>query len=370
MKDYNFKEICENFNIEGTFISAEKYGEGHINDTFLVRTTKTKYILQRVNNTVFKKPEDVMENIAKVTSFMAKQIALFGGDEKRETLTIVKSVRDEAYYVSEDGRLFRMYIFIDNATSFQSIENAEVFYRAARAFGKFQKMLSTFPADELHETIANFHNTVDRYRIFKEAIAQDKANRRESVQAEIAFALAREKDAGIIVDALVEKKIPLRVTHNDTKLNNVMIDDETGIGVCVIDLDTVMPGSMLYDFGDSIRFGASTAAEDALDLEKVSMDINLFAAYTRGYLEELGDSITEEELRLLPMSAKLMTLECGVRFLTDYLDGDHYFKIHREHQNLDRARTQFKLVWDMEQKMEQMNEIIKKIRVNNGKEKK
>ena len=362
MMDYNFKEICEQFKIDGEFVSAEKYGEGHINDTFLVKTSETKYILQRVNNTVFKKPEEVMENISKVTNFMSKQIASCGGDVERETLTIVKTINGEDYYVSEDGRLFRMYIFIDNATCYQIIENAEVFYRAARAFGKFQKMLKDFPADELHETIVNFHNTVDRYRILKEAIAEDKVNRLQSVKAEVEFALEREKDAGIIVDALKENRIPLRVTHNDTKLNNVMIDDKTGIGICVIDLDTVMPGSMLYDFGDSIRFGASTAAEDELDLDKVSMDINLFTEYARGYLEELGDSITEEELKLLPMSAKLMTLECGIRFLSDYLDGDNYFKIHREHHNLDRARTQFKLVWDMEQKMDEMNKVINTLR--------
>lgn len=361
MKDFNLKEICEQYKIDGNFVSAERYGEGHINDTFLVITTETKYILQRVNNIVFKKPEEVMENISKVTNYMSDLIASAGGDAKRETLTIVKTLDNSDYYISEDGQLFRMYIFIDNATSHQIIENAEVFYKAARAFGKFQKMLKDFPADELHETIVNFHNTVDRYRIFKEAISADKVGRLDSVKAEVEFALAREKDASVIVDALNTKKIPLRVTHNDTKLNNVMIDDVTGEGVCVIDLDTVMPGSMLYDFGDSIRFGASTAAEDELDLNKVNMDINLFAEYSRGYLEELGDSITEEELKLLPMSAKIMTLECGVRFLTDYLDGDNYFRIHRESHNLDRARTQFKLVWDMEQKMDEMNEIIKKL---------
>ncbi len=354
------REICENFKINGKLISTEKYGEGHINDTFLVKTDEAQYILQRVNNTVFKKPEDVMENISKITSFMAKKIAECGGDITRETLTLIKTLDEKNYYVSEDGRLFRVYAFIDNATCYQTIENGEVFYQAARAFGQFQKTLKDFPAWELRETVANFHNTVDRYRIFKEAVKEDKVSRVESVKAEIEFALAREKDAGIIVDALSNKEIPLRVTHNDTKLNNVMIDDATGIGLCVIDLDTVMPGSMLYDFGDSIRFGASTAAEDELDLDKVTMDISLFEEYVKGYLEELGDSITQKEAELLPMSAKLMTLECGIRFLTDYLDGDHYFKIHRPRHNLDRTRTQLKLVWDMEQKMEQMHKIIKK----------
>ncbi len=360
MKDFNFQKICANFKLCGNFVSAEPYGEGHINDTFLVKTDKTKYILQRVNNTVFKKPEEVMENIAKVTGFMQEQIKARGGDTARETLTLVKTIDDKDYYIDDDLRLFRVYVFIDNATCYQIIENGEVFYQAAKAFGKFQKVLKDFPAGELHETIVNFHNTKDRYRIFREAIEADKAGRLSSVMDEVNFSLEREKDAGNIVDALSNKEIPLRVTHNDTKLNNVMIDDNTGLGVCVIDLDTVMPGSLLYDFGDSIRFGASTASEDELDLDKVSMDISLFEEYVKGYLEELGDSITEKEAELLPMSAKLMTLECGIRFLTDYLDGDNYFRIHREHHNLDRARTQLKLVWDMEQKMDEMHAIVRK----------
>lgn len=356
----NLAKVCNNFKIEGEFLSAEPYGEGHINDTYLVKTDKTQYILQRVNGQVFKKPEEVMQNIASVTDFMRKQIIARGGDATRETLTLIKTTEDKDYYVAEDGRLFRMYVFIDNATCYQIIENGAVFYQAARAFGQFQKQLKDFPAEELFETIPNFHNTVDRFKHFKQAIAEDKMGRLASVQAEVDFALAREKDAGIIVNALEKKEIPLRVTHNDTKLNNVMIDDETGTGVCVIDLDTVMPGSLLYDFGDSIRFGASTATEDELDLKKVTMDISLYAEYVKGYLEELGDSITQKEVELLPMSAKLMTLECGIRFLTDYLEGDHYFKIHRPDHNLDRARTQLKLVWDMEQKMDEMHQATQK----------
>lgn len=360
MSEFNFKEICGNFNIEGEFVSAEPYGEGHINNTFLAKTDKTQYILQRVNNTVFKKPEEVMENISRVTEYMRKEIEAKGGDVKRETLTLIKTLDGKDYYIDSENRLFRMYVFIDNATSYQIIENGKVFYEAARAFGNFQKMLKGFPADKLNETIVNFHNTKDRYRIFNEAIKNDKMGRKASVMPEIEFALAREKDSAIIVDALANNEIPLRVTHNDTKLNNVMIDDATGKGVCVIDLDTVMPGSMLYDFGDSIRFGASTAAEDETDLSKVNMDISLFEEYVKGYLEVLGDSITKREAELLPMSAKLMTLECGIRFLSDYLDGDTYFKIHREHHNLDRARTQLKLVYDMEQKMEEMQKIVAK----------
>ncbi len=358
--DFNLEQVCSKFKIDGHYISALPYGEGHINDTYLVNTTGMRYILQRVNDSVFKKPEKVIENVKKVTDFMHKKILENCGDPYRETLTLVLTKDEKGYYIDENGDLFRMYVFIDHAICYQIVENAEVFYQAARAFGKFQNMLREFPADELFETIPKFHDTVDRYRIFKEAVKADKVGRLNSVKSEVEFAMGREADAGIIMQALSNKEIPLRVTHNDTKLNNVMIDDSTGEGVCVIDLDTVMPGSMLFDYGDSIRFGASTAAEDELDLDKVNMDLNLFEEYTRGYLEELGDSITKKEAELLPMSAKLMTLECGVRFLTDYLDGDNYFKIHRPDHNLDRARTQFKLVADMEAKMDKMKEIVAK----------
>ena len=360
MVEINLKEVCEKFRLNGTFLSAQRYGEGHINDTFLVKTDRDKYILQRVNDNVFKNPKAVMENIALVTEFIQKQVMLRGGDVKREALTLIRTIDDMNYYEAEDGKIFRMYVFIDNATSHQIIKDGKVFYQAAKAFGRFQKILKKFPANELSETIVNFHNTKDRFCKLKEAIKNDKLGRLSTVKAEVDFALKREEDAGIIVDALSSGEIPYRVTHNDTKLNNIMIDDETGAGICVIDLDTVMPGSLLYDFGDSIRFGASTAPEDELDLDKVSMDIELFEEYAKGYLEELGDDIEKKEIELLSMSAKIMTLECGVRFLTDYLDGDTYFKIHRENHNLDRARTQFKLVWDMEQKMERMQEIVSK----------
>lgn len=360
MKEFDFKSICENFKIEGKFIDATPYGEGHINDTFLVNTDTNKYILQRVNKNVFKNPEKLIENIAKVTEHTSKIIKSNGGDGKRETLNLIETTDGKFFYKSEDNDYFRMYIFIDNAICYQTVENADAFYQAARAFGQFQTMLKDFPAEELFETIPNFHNTVDRFNNFKKAIKEDKLGRLSSVQKEVDFALENEADAGIIVDALNTKKIPLRVTHNDTKLNNVMIDETTGLGICVIDLDTVMPGSMLFDFGDSIRFGASTAAEDELDLDKVNMDLSLFEAYTKGYLETLGESITKEEAELLPMSAKIMTLECGIRFLTDYLEGDTYFKIHRPDHNLDRARTQLKLVADMNKKMDDMKKVVAK----------
>lgn len=360
MKNYVLKQICKNFYIDGEVLSIKSYGEGHINNTYLVETTEKKYILQRVNNSVFKNTEKVMENIAKVTEHITNIVKQNGGDADRKTLNFINAKNDRNFYIADDGSLFRMYIFIDNAICYESVENPGIMYEAARAFGQFQKCLDDFPAEKLYETIARFHDTVDRYRIFKEILAEDKVNRAEIAKEEIVFALERENCAGIIVEALEKKEIPLRVTHNDTKLNNVMMDKDTGEGICVIDLDTVMPGSLLYDFGDAIRYAASTAAEDELDLDKVSMDIGLFEEYTKGYLEELGDTITKKEAELLPMSAKILTLECGLRFLTDYLDGDNYFRIHRANHNLDRARTQFKLVYDMEQKMDEMKRIVEK----------
>lgn len=360
MKAYDCQELCANFQIEGQFISALPYGEGHINDTYLVNTTSSRYVLQRVNDTVFQHPEDVMANIILVTDYLHERIIAACGDPYRETLTLVPTVEGNRYFVTEHGDLFRMYLFIDRALCYQTVENPEIFYRTAKAFGRFQNMLRDFPADKLKETIPNFHNTVTRYQAFKDAVAADKMGRCAQVEKEIQFVLDHEPDASVIMNAIQNKEIPLRVTHNDTKLNNVMIDERSGEGICVIDLDTVMPGSMLFDYGDSIRFGASTAAEDETDLDKVWMDLELFEEYTRGYLEELRNSMTTKEAELLPFSAKLMTLECGTRFLTDYLDGDNYFRIHRPDHNLDRARTQFKLVADMESKMGKMQEIVQK----------
>lgn len=359
MKGYDYKEICSNFAYKGDYIGARIYGEGHINETLLIETTGRRYILQRVNNEVFKKPEQVIDNVVAVTEYLHNRIIYAFGDPYRETLTLIPTKEGKFYHLTEQGDMFRMYIFIANARSYQSIENPEMFYRVAKSFGRFQNLLKDFPADKLHETIPHFHDTVDRFRLFKEAVERDRVGRRSEVEKEINFFLAREKEASMVVDAIEKGEVPLRVTHNDTKLNNVLIDDATGEGVCVIDLDTVMPGSVLYDFGDSIRFGASTAAEDEQDLSKVSMDLELFSQYTRGYIEELGDSFTAKEIELLAFSAKLMTLECGMRFLTDHLDGDHYFKIHRKNHNLDRARTHIKLVSDMEEKMDRMNEIVK-----------
>ena len=356
----NILDICKEFAIKGDIISLAPYGEGHINSTFLVETNVKKYILQKVNGTVFKNPVHVIENIDLVTAFLSKKIAAEGGDPERETLTLIPAKSGEKYVMSDDGELYRMYYFIGDTKCYQLIENSDVLYKAAKAFAKFMKNVADFDASKLHETIANFHNTADRYNNFIKAVEADKVGRLASVLPEVEFVKARKADTELVVNKLQSGEIPLRVTHNDTKVNNILMDAESGEGLCVIDLDTVMPGSLLYDFGDSLRFGASSAAEDETDLDKVYFRLEMFEAFTRGFLEEMSECITKAEVELLAFSVKLLTLECGMRFLTDYLDGDNYFKIHHPLHNLDRARNQFKLVADMEAKMDQANDIVRK----------
>lgn len=357
MAEYNLKEIIGKFNITD---GATPYGKGHINDTYLSNACEPRYILQRINSNVFKRPQDVMENIVRVTAHLKKKIIEEGGDPKRETLNLVKTHDGEPYYVTAKGDYFRMYEFIEGAQTYEIVEEPIHFYNAAKAFAKFQQRLADFPAEKLHETIPSFHDTTVRFQQLKDAIANDVAGRLKDVQAEVEFALAREKDVSVIVDAIEEGTVPLRVTHNDTKYNNIMIDDKTGLGICVIDLDTVMPGSLLYDYGDSLRFGTNPADEDEKDLSKVYCDLNLFEMFTKGYMEELKDVMTPREKELMPFAAKLMTYECGIRFLADYLNGDTYFKIKYPEHNLDRCHTQFKLVQDMEEKETLMKEIVKK----------
>lgn len=351
----------------GKCISCELYGSGHINDTFLARTEAEdgscrNYILQRMNHEVFTKPWELMENVAGVTSFLRRKIQGAGGDVDRETMNLILTKFGEPYYRDSIGSYWRSYVFIEGARTYDLVETPDDFYQSAVAFGSFQKQLSDYPAETLHETIANFHNTPVRFDNFQKALREDVCGRAKEVREEIDFVLSRERDTHVLMDLLKEKKLPLRVTHNDTKLNNVMIDDESHKAICVIDLDTVMPGFSVTDFGDSIRFGASTGAEDEPDLSKVNLDLNLFELYTKGFLEGCDGSLTDTELSMLPMGAKMMTLECGIRFLTDYLQGDTYFRVHREGHNLDRARTQFKLVRDMEACWEAMGEIVNKYR--------
>lgn len=355
--------ILPHFSMEGQITQVREYGSGHINTTYLVEAAleneTKKYIFQKINTDIFRNISHLMDNVTNVTSYLTKQIQARGGNPNRETLQVIPTRDGKSYYRNPEG-CYRMYHFITDATSFEAVEKPEDFYESAVAFGNFQADLADYPAETLYETIPDFHNTPKRYDDFCQALQNDCCSRAPSVQPEIAFLKEREGDMGILTSMLEQKQLPLRVTHNDTKLNNIMIDNKTRKGICIIDLDTVMPGLSLYDFGDSIRFGANTAAEDETDLSKVSLSLPLYEQYVKGYLEGCRGSLTASELRLLPMGAKLMTLECGMRFLTDYLSGDTYFKIHREHHNLDRCRTQFALVADMERKWAEMEEIVKK----------
>lgn len=356
------QEAVGAFAFDGQIISCEDYGSGHINDTFLVKVKKENaevpYILQRMNHEIFTRPVELMENIIGITSFLRKKIEERGGDPERETLNLLLTHEGAPYFKDSIGCYWRVYHFITGATTFDLVEKPDDFYQSAVAFGNFQSLLSEYPAHTLHETIKDFHNTAVRFETFKKAVEADVRGRAGSVREEIQFILDREEIAHCLPDMLSSGELPLRVTHNDTKLNNIMIDNKTGRAICVIDLDTVMPGLAVNDFGDSIRFGASTGAEDEVDLSKITMSLELYELYVKGFMEGCQNSLTKAEVMMLPMGAKSMTFECGMRFLTDYLQGDTYFKIHREHHNLDRCRTQLKLVADMENKWEQMNQIV------------
>lgn len=342
------------------------FGAGHINETYAVYMPNEEgedelmYVLQRVNKNVFKNPDAVMENIFGVTEFLRRVIREDGGDPDRETLSYIKTKIGENYFEDTDGFPWRCYNYISDSVCYQSAENAEQFYQSARSFGHFLKQLGDYPAETLHETIPKFHDTESRLADFKRALKRDVKNRARTCRREIRFVLDREKDCSVLMEQVRQGNLPLRVTHNDTKLNNILFDEETNKGLCIIDLDTIMPGLALSDYGDSIRFGASTAAEDEQDLNKVHFSLELFEAYTRGYLEAAGDVLTPTEKEYLPWGARLLTLECGIRFLTDYLQGDTYFKTEYTDHNLVRARTQFKLVDEMEQHFDEMREIVKK----------
>lgn len=355
MTEY-LQNILSHFSLKGTAVTAVRYGNGHINETYFFTTDYGRsYILQRINESIFKDVDGLMRNIEAVTDFLRSK-----EQDERAVLQLVKTVEEKPYLRHADNTVWRVFVFVQDALCLQKPESTEDFYQSAVAFGRFQQLLMDFPAEVLIETIPNFHNTKDRYRQFYEVLERDPLGRAKEVQAEIDFVIQHEKEAGILVELLEKGELPLRVTHNDTKLNNVLLDAKTRKALCVIDLDTVMPGSSLYDYGDAIRFGAATGAEDAQDAQQVSLDLALFESYTKGFLSACP-GLTRTEIDLLPMGAKIMTLECGLRFLTDYLDGDHYFANRRPGQNLDRCRTQFHLVADMERKWEQMHGIVKAI---------
>lgn len=346
----NAKEIIAQFNSDA---SLTPYGNGHINDTYVTN----RLIIQRINTDIFKDADGLMKNIVSVTEHLRKKIEEADGDPERETLTVVPTLDGKSYYRASDGSCYRAYNLIEDSVSYE-IVSAPLLYRAAKAFGKFQNMLDDYPADTLCEIIPDFHNTAKRYENLMKAAENDSCGRLASVKKDFDFACARKSDTTIVLDAIANGLIPLRVTHNDTKLNNVLFDKYTDDGICVIDLDTVMPGSLLYDFGDALRFGGASGAEDEKDLDKIYFQLDKFKSFTKGFIEEVGSKLTKTEAELLPFSVKLLTLECGMRFLTDYLEGDTYFKTHYEGHNLDRCRTQFKLVADIERKMPDMTEIV------------
>lgn len=352
------------FGFGNTCSYVKPFGAGHINETYAVYMPtdsgdELAYVLQRVNTYVFNDPAGVMDNIFGVTEYMRNVIREEGGDPDRETLSYIKTKNGRNYFEDEKGQPWRCYNFITDSLCYQEVERPEQFYQSAYSFGHFLKQLGNYPVEKLNETIPDFHNTEKRFETFRQVYQRDIHGRAEDCKAECEFVLERKADCSILVKQLNEGRLPLRVTHNDTKLNNILFDAETGKGLCIIDLDTIMPGLAANDFGDSIRFGASTAAEDEKNLDLVHFDIELYELYVKGYLEATKDVLTPEELESLPWGARLITLECGMRFLTDYLQGDTYFKTAYPEHNLVRARTQFQLVKEMEEQFDTMQKIIR-----------
>ena len=346
-----YKAVADRFALVGEVLSICPYGEGHINVTYLVTTDKKRYIMQKMNTNVFPDSVGLMRNICAVTAHLKARGV--------ETLGVVPTKEGEPFLRAEAN--WRVYDFIEGTVSYQTAKNAEVFLNSGRAFGEFQNYLAEFDASVLTEVIPHFHDTPKRFRDFKAALEADRAGRAKNCRGEIEFVLSHENTYGIAMEALASGALPLRVTHNDTKLNNILMDAKTDRARAVIDLDTIMPGSMIFDFGDSIRFGASTAAEDEKDLSKVHFSLELFRAYAEGFCSAVKESITPKEAELLPYGAYLMTIECGMRFLADYLAGDVYFATKYEEHNLVRARTQIKLADEMERSFPAMKEIVSDI---------
>ena len=354
-------ERLANFKLDGNTILCRAFGKGHINETYLiVDDTARTYILQKINKNVFRKPLTVMRNIVAIIGHFASQLNP-AEETPRGLLELIPSYGGDLWHVDENGDYWRVYTFIADSVCYQRTEDLGLFKESGAAFGKFQRSLADFPADSLGVTIPDFHDTPKRYKTFHSAVEADAVGRGREAPREIEFVASRERRAGVLMERYRDGLLPLRVTHNDTKLNNVLFDRRTKKSLCVIDLDTVMPGFSVTDFGDAIRFGATTADEDEKDLSKVSFSIELFEAYADGYLSACGNNILESEIESLCDGAYVITLECGMRFLTDYLSGDTYYKIDYPGHNLDRCRTQFKLVADMEKEWGAMQSVVSRI---------
>jgi hypothetical protein len=359
-KQHHAAAVAHQFQIDGEFSGATPYGSGHINDTYCAvfhqAGVPVRFILQRINTSIFRNPIALMENIQRVTSHLAEQRS-GEPDRGRRVLTLIPSRHGQAWHVDAEGGYWRAYRFIEGARAYDAVESTGQAYQAAKAFGRFQQLLVDLPAPRLRDTIPDFHNTPKRFTAFEQAAAADAAGRVALAKPEIEFAFAHQSMACVLLDA----KLPERVTHNDNKFNNVLLDDATGEGVCVIDLDTVMPGLSLYDFGDMVRTTTSPTMEDEQDLSKVTMQFPMFEALVRGYLSSVGSFLTKAEKQNLVLAGKLIAFEQGIRFLADYLSGDTYYKVHRNGHNLDRCRTQFKLVESIEQQEEAMNRLVESI---------
>ena len=349
-------DIIAAFALEGTAVSCVPYGQGHVNHTYLVETDRgRRYILQRISGEAFHDIPGLMENVSRVTAYLARRVS-----DPRECLRLVPARAGGDAVRDGEGDYWRVFDFVEHTVCLDRPERPEDFYQAAVAFGRFQALLRDYPAATLHETIPNFHNTPDRCRLFHAALASDALGRAAGAEPEIAFALAHESGCGALQALRKSGELPLRVTHNDTKLNNVLLDSKTRKGVCVIDLDTVMPGLAAWDFGDSIRYGANDCPEDEPDLGKVHLNMAKYETYLRGYLDAAGAALTPLEKETLPWGARVITLETGIRFLTDYLEGDHYFRISRPSQNLDRTRKMLKLTEEMEAHFSEMGEAVRR----------
>jgi Ser/Thr protein kinase RdoA (MazF antagonist) len=360
-------DVIGHFRCVGRYVNAGPYGAGHIHDTYVAwfrgrSGAKHRYLLQRINDHVFRDVEGLMANIAAVTDHLRKKIAELGGDPERSAITLIPTRDGATYWQSQQMDYWRAFVFIEGAATYDVAESAHHVYEVAKAFGTFQKLLADFPAERLTETIPFFHHTARRYEAFQKAVAADVADRAHTARQEIAFVERRAADMTALLDLLAAGRVTLRVTHNDTKVNNVMISEVTSSAVCVIDLDTVMPGLAAYDFGDMVRSGASQSAEDEPDASKAGLDLSAYESIVRGYLDSAREFLTAEEVDSLPISARLMTLECGMRFLADYLSGDVYFKTRRPGHNLDRCRTQFRMVGDMEHRFSDLQRIVQQWR--------
>lgn len=355
------RRLAGMFDIYGDFLVATPFGNGNVNDTFQLTYDqggiRLHYALQRINSNVFKDPVAVMENVSRVTDHILGKIRAAHAETRKRTLRLLHAHDGKPYAFDEMGNCWRAYVFVEHARAYEVLENPEQAFRVAQGFGEFQKQLVDLKG-RLHETIPDFHNTPKRVDALEAAIKADPCNRAKSVGPEIDFVLSRKDECGKLIALNKEGAIPERITHNDTKANNILIDDLSGEAICVIDLDTVMPGLALYDFGDMVRSGANPAEEDELDLNRVGMRFDMYEGLYDGFISAAGGFLTEAEKEMLPFSAKLITLEIGMRFLTDYLMGDVYFKTRRKQQNLDRSRTQFKLVESIEAQMNKMQALL------------